>query len=92
MAKVNIYLLDFVSPREFRRQQTAKVKYILGLGLPLWLSLWGGGGVHLWQVVRSMPFARLPALLAVSLANMALFRVLRGFLEGFMVRMYICMG
>ena len=28
----------------------------------------------------------------VSLANMALFRVLRGFLEGFMVRMYVCMG
>ena len=24
--------------------------------------------------------------------NMALFRILRGFLEGFMVRMYICMG
>ena len=43
-------------------------------------------------VVCSMPFARFPALLAVSLANMALFRVLRGFLEGFMVRMYICMG
>ena len=26
------------------------------------------------------------------LANVALFRVLRGFLAGFMVRMYICMG
>ena len=24
--------------------------------------------------------------------NVALFRVLRGFLEGFMVRMYVCMG
>ena len=31
-------------------------------------------------------------VLVVSLANMALFRVLRGFLEGFMVRMYVCMG
>ena len=31
-------------------------------------------------------------VLVVSLTNMALFRILRGFLEGFMVRMYICMG
>ena len=31
-------------------------------------------------------------VLVVSLANMALFRVLRGFLEGFGVRMYVCMG
>ena len=29
-------------------------------------------------------------VLVVSLANMALFRVLRGFLEGFGVRMYVC--
>ena len=29
VAKVNIYLLDFVSPREFRRQQTAKFKIYL---------------------------------------------------------------
>lgn len=28
VAKVNIYLLDFVSPREFRRQQSAKCKHI----------------------------------------------------------------
>lgn len=28
-SKVNIYLLDFVSPREFRRQQTAKFKIYL---------------------------------------------------------------
>ena len=40
-----------------------------------------------------MPFVRFTALLfVVSLANMALFRVLRGFLEGFGVRMYVCMG
>ena len=41
--------------REIRRQERAKVKYILVLrvvGLPVWLSLWGGGGVHRWQVVR----------------------------------------
>ena len=31
-------------------------------------------------------------VLVVSLANMALFRVLRGFLEGFGVRMCVCMG
>ena len=31
-------------------------------------------------------------VLVVSLANMALFRVLKAFLEGFMVRMYVCMG
>ena len=48
----------------------------------------------LW--VCSVPFvpafALFPALLAVSLANMALFRVLRGFLAGLGVRMYVCMG
>ena len=76
--------------------------------LPLWLSTCGGGGVHWWQVVRSCslslgvfrPF--LPAFaFPLSLScfacgalhlNMALFSVLRGFLEGFMVRMYVCMG
>ena len=31
-------------------------------------------------------------VLVVSLANMALFRVLRGFLARFGVRMYVCMG
>ena len=30
--------------------------------------------------------------LGALIANMALFRVLRAFLEGFMVRVYICMG
>ena len=60
--------------------------------------------VHWVQVVRScslslcvfrpfLPaFALFPALLAVSLVNMALFRVLRAFLEGFGVRRYVCMG
>ena len=28
VAKVNIYLLDFVSPRDFRRQEGAKPKHI----------------------------------------------------------------
>ena len=31
-------------------------------------------------------------VLVVSLANMALFRVLKAFLAGFGVRMYVCMG
>ena len=31
-------------------------------------------------------------VLVVSLANMALFRVLKAFLAGFMVRMCVCMG
>ena len=60
--------------------------------------------VHWVQVVRSCslslgvfrPFA-LPLSLSCFACgalhlNMALFRILRGFLEGFMVRMYICMG
>ena len=46
--------------------------------------------------VCSVPFvpalALFPALLAVSLANMALFRILRGFLARFGVRMYVCIG
>ena len=32
VAKVNIYFLAFVFYRDFRRQERAKVKYILGLG------------------------------------------------------------
>ena len=63
-----------------------------------------GGGVHRVQVVRSCslslgvfrPFA-LPLSLSCFACgalhlNMALFRVLRAFLAGFMVRMNICMG
>ena len=38
-------------------------------------------------------FCPLPCFACGALhLNMALFRVLRGFLEGFMVRMYVCMG
>ena len=104
-AKVIFYLLALVFSRDFRRQETAKVKYILVLriaGLPLWLSLWGGGGVHWVQVGRASGLQDLPALALVLwscvpcllpafppcfgalLANMALFRILRGFLESFM--------
>ena len=90
VAKVNIYFLAFVFYRDFRRQERAKVKYILGLGLSLWLSLWGGGGVHWWRVVGSCGSscfrAVFPAFcplvcfaLLLCLSNMPLFRVLRGF-------------
>ena len=71
----------------------------------MWLSLWGGGGVHwvaggalllpLFGCVPSLSPCLCPLscfMLVASLANMALFRVLRGFLEGFGVRMYVCMG
>ena len=91
----------------FGDQKGQNLRYIWVLrvqGLPLWLSLWGGGGVHLVEVVRSCslslgvfrPFA-LPLSLCcfcspASALKYALFRVLRGFLEGFMVRMYVCMG
>ena len=54
-AKSNIFLLVFVSPRENRRQQTAKFKIYLifeGAVLPLWLSLCGGGRVHWVQLVQ----------------------------------------
>ena len=61
-------------------------------------------GVHWWQVVRLSGLVLrfrgvFPAFcplycfaLGGLLAYMPLFSVLRGFLEGFGVRMYICMG
>ena len=54
----------------------------------------GPAGGWLWSSGGALPpFLRFTALLfVVLLANMALFRVLRGFLEGFGVRMYIYMG
>ena len=48
----------------------------------LWSS---GGALHAFCPLYCI-------VLVVSLANMALFRVLRGFLAGFGVRMYVCMG
>ena len=48
--------------------------------------LWSSGGVF-------HAFCPLSCFACGALhLNMALFRILRGFLEGFMVRMYICMG
>lgn len=48
--------------------------------------LWSSGGVfHAFCPLYYF-------VLVVSLANMALFRVLRGFLARFGVRMYVCVG
>ena len=59
----------------------------------------GGAGCRASGVLRCVFRPFIPAFCPLScfalgalLANMALFRVLRGFLEGFMGRMYICMG
>ena len=110
-SKVNIYLLDFVSPRDFRRQQTAKSKHIFGkwcrcvvscvplvvvstgVGVPAFEDSGPAGG-WLWSSGGALPaFCPLYCIvLVVSLANMALFRVLRGFLARFGVRMYVYMG
>ena len=48
----------------------------------LWSS---GGALHAFCPLYCI-------VLVVSLANMALFRVLKAFLAGFMVRMCVCMG
>ena len=49
---------------------------------------------RLWSSGRvSPPFCPLASFAYDTLClNMALFRVLRGFLEGFTVQMYVCMG
>ena len=74
VAKVNIYLLDFVSPREFRRQQSAKCKHIFemqeGKQAERWPAVclssrplggrWCAPAPSLW--VCSVPFVRFPAL------------------------------
>ena len=62
-AKVNFFLLALVFSRENRRPKTAKVKIYLsfeGAGLPLWLSLCGGDGVHWVQVVGASRLQDLP--------------------------------
>ena len=108
VAKVNIYFLAFVFSRENRRPKTAKVKYILGLGLSwccfhplLWWRWWrppsadGALLLPLFGCVPSLCPAFCPLVCFACSAlhlNMALFRVLRGFLAGFGVRMYVCMG
>ena len=54
----------------------------------------GPAGGWLWSYSGALPaFCPLVCfVLVVSLANMALFRVLRGFLEGFGVLVWVCVG
>ena len=107
-SKVNIYLLDFVSLREFRRQQTAKFKIylnfegagasVVALSFGRWWCPLGGrrcAPAPLFGCVPSLS----PCLCPLSrfpfllcLSNMPLFSVFRGFLARFGVRMYVCMG
>lgn len=54
------------------------------MSVPYWLVSSGGALPAFCPLVCFV--------LVVSLANMALIRVLRGFLEGFGVRMYVCVG
>ena len=64
-SKVNIYLLDFVSPRDFRRQQTAKFKIylnfegagasVVALSLGRWWCPLGAGGVLLLPLFGCVP-------------------------------------
>ena len=73
-------------------------------GLPLWLSFVGGGRAHWVQVVRLSGLVLssgrvFPAFRPLScfalvalLANMPLFGVLRGFLEGFMGFVWVCLA
>ena len=96
--------------REFGRQKTAKTKIYFTLrvaGLPVWLSIWGGCGVHWVQVVGATlaillvlaKMDKIPSFCPLSrfafgalALNMALFGFLRAFSAGFGVRMYVCMG
>ena len=89
-------------------QNGQKQRYILLLGLqglPLWLSLWGGGGVHWWQVVRVQAFEVVlcfrgvfPAFCPLSrfalgalFLKYAFIRVLRAFLAWFVVVVWVCL-
>ena len=70
----------------------------------MWLSIWGGGGVHWWQVVGSLWLVLcfrgvFPAFCPLSccalgglLAYVPLFGVFRGFLEGFGAVVWVCVG
>ena len=63
-------------------------------GFPLWLSLWGAAGAGCrgfrWCVPSFGPLYRFA--LGALLANMALFRVLRGFSGFYGVRVFILLG
>ena len=96
--------------RDFARPKRAKFKIYLifeGAGLPLCLSLWGGGGVHWWQVVgaalaillTSAKMDKIPSFWSFSRftsgalsLNIALFRILRAFLRGFSCSVWVCLA
>ena len=71
---------------------------VVALHLWRWWCLLGAGGALLLLLFGCVPSLR-PAFCPLSCfacgalhLNMALFRVFKGFLEGFGVRMYVCMG
>ena len=108
VAKVNNFLVRLGVSSEFSETKKGKSEIYFGFGAFVVLlsssfvvavvvstgCRWCAPAPSLW--VCSVPFvpalALFPALLAVSLANMALFRILRGFLARFGVRMYVCIG
>ena len=107
MAKVNFSLVCLGVFSGFSETKNGKSEIYFGFGafvvllsssLGRWWCPPSAGGALLLPLfgcvpsLLSPPFVRFPALLAVSLANMALFRVLRGFLARFGARMYVCMG
>ena len=108
---MNKFLVCFCVFSGFSETKNGKSKYIFGSeglqGLPVWLSICGGGGVHWVQVMQTalaillmlakmdkIPSFRPFAAFALGAlpAYMALFRILRRFLAGFGVRMCVCMG
>ena len=94
-SKVNIYLLGFVSPREFRRQQTAKSKHIFemqeGKQAERWPAVclsscplggrWCAHAPSLWvcSVPFSPPLSSFPLSFPALPFKYALFSVFRGF-------------
>ena len=106
MAKVNKFLRVpgvFSGKSETKRGKNKNLFYFWGFrGAAFILFCGGGGGVHLVQVVQG---ARAPGVLRCVfpsfcplsrfvfgrlLANMALFRILRGFLARFMGFVWVC--
>ena len=108
VAKVNFSLVRFGVLSGFSETKKGKSEIYFGfedcrasvvaLHLWRWWCLLGAGGALLLLLFGCVPSLR-PAFcplvcfaLLLCLSNMPLFRVLRGFLEGFGVRMYICIG